>query len=492
MNTTSNERVNKFLQGKKEMYINGQFVKSSTEKTFETFNPSTGEVLATVYEGGPEDVNLAAKAARSAFDKGPWSKMDAAKRSRLMYKLADLMEENAEELAILETLDNGKPIRESRVVDIPLSIEHLRYYAGWPTKIVGETIPVSGNFLNYTRHEPVGVVGQIVPWNLPLLMTMYKMGAPLAAGCTIVLKPSELSPLTALYLAELVEEVGFPAGVFNVVPGFGGPVGAELVEHPLIDMIGFTGSTQTGKIIMANAAKSLKKVILELGGKSPNIIMPDADLSKAIPGALHGVMGNQGQNCTAGSRVYVHKDNYDQVVSEMAEYAKNIKQGIGINEDTEMGPLISAAQQSKVLDYVEKGISGGAELLTGGRGDIESGYFVKPTIFADVNDSMLIAQEEVFGPVLAAIPFSDLDEVIERANNTEYGLAAGIWTKDVRNAHYMANNIKAGTVWVNCYNVFDVTSPHGGFKQSGIGKEVGSYGIDNYIDVKSVWINLDE
>lgn len=492
MSQSANERVTKFLQGNKRMYINGQFVESASQKTFETFNPSTGEVLATVYEGGPEDVDFAAKAAREAFDNGPWLKLSAAERSRLMYKLADLMEDHAEELALLETLDNGKPIRESRAVDIPLSIEHLRYYAGWPTKIVGQTIPVSGNYFNYSRHDPIGVVGQIVPWNLPLLMAMYKMGAPLAAGCTIVLKPSELSPLSALYLAELVEEAGFPPGVFNVVPGFGGPVGAPLVEHPLVDKIGFTGSSQTGKIIMQNAAKSLKKVSLELGGKSPNIIMPDADLSKAIPGALHGVMANQGQNCTAGSRVYVHKDHYDKVVSEMANYARSINQGIGMNEDTEMGPLISTAQQNKVLDYVNKGISDGAELLAGGGKPDGNGYFVKPTIFADVDDSMTIAQEEIFGPVLAAIPFNDLDDVIKRANNTPYGLAAGIWTKDLRNAHYMADHIKAGTVWVNCYNVFDVNTPFGGFKESGIGKELGSYGIDNYIDVKSVWISMDE
>lgn len=316
------EKVEKFLSGKKKLYINGEFVESKSQKTFDTYNPATGEVLATVFEAGAEDIDLAVKAARKAFDEGKWSKMSASKRSRLMYKLADLMEENSEELAQLETLDNGKPIRETTNADIPLAIEHMRYYAGWSTKIVGQTIPVSGPFFNYTRHEAVGVVGQIIPWNFPLLMAMWKLGAALATGCTVVLKPAEQTPLSALYLAELMDQAGFPPGVINIVPGFGETAGQPLVDHPLVDKIAFTGSTEVGKQIMSNASKTLKRVTLELGGKSPNIILPDADLSKAIPGALNGVMFNQGQVCCAGSRVFIQKKQFDNVVADMASHAK--------------------------------------------------------------------------------------------------------------------------------------------------------------------------
>ncbi|GIN40455.1 MULTISPECIES: aldehyde dehydrogenase family protein [Heyndrickxia] len=485
-----NEKVEKFLQGKKKLYINGEFVESVSGKTFDTPNPATGEVLATVYEAGAEDIDRAVKAARTAFDQGKWSKMSAAARGRLMYKLADLMEENKEALAQLETLDNGKPINETMNADVPLAIEHMRYYAGWTNKITGQTIPVSGPFFNYTRHEAVGVVGQIIPWNFPLLMAMWKMGAALATGCTIVLKPAEQTPLSALFLAELAEEAGFPAGVINIVPGFGETAGQPLVDHPLVDKIAFTGSTVVGKSIMERAAKTLKRVTLELGGKSPNIILPDADLRKAIPGALNGVMFNQGQVCCAGSRVFIQKKSYDNVVADMVSHAKSIKQGFGLDSETQMGPLVSTEQQSRVLNYIEKGINEGAELLTGGGKPREEGYFVEPTIFADVNDEMTIAKEEIFGPVIAALPFDDLDEVINRANNSEYGLAAGLWTRDVANAHYIANKLRAGTVWVNCYNVFDAASPFGGYKQSGIGREMGSYALNNYTEVKSVWLSL--
>ncbi|WP_335870815.1 aldehyde dehydrogenase family protein [Bacillus sp. 2205SS5-2] len=488
--TTVNEKVEKFLQGKKMLYINGEFVESKSGKTFDTPNPANGEILATVYEANAEDIDLAVKAARQAFDQGPWSKMSAAKRSRLMYKLADLMEEHGDSLAQLETLDNGKPIRETTHADIPLAIEHMRYFAGWSTKMTGQTIPVSGPFFNYTRHEAVGVVGQIIPWNFPLLMAMWKIGAALATGCTVVLKPAEQTPLSALYLAELIDEAGFPPGVVNIVPGFGETAGQPLVDHPNVDKIAFTGSTEVGRMIMERAAKTLKRVTLELGGKSPNIILPDADMKKAIPGALNGVMFNQGQVCSAGSRVFIQKKQFDNVVSDMVSHAKKIKQGAGVHEDTEIGPLVSTVQQNRVLGYIEKGVNEGAELLTGGENPYESGYFVSPTIFADVNDSMTIAKEEIFGPVISAMPYDDIDELISRANNTDYGLAAGVWTEDVRKAHYISQNLRAGTVWVNCYNVFDAASPFGGYKQSGIGREMGSYALDNYTEVKSVWIAM--
>ncbi|WP_108670258.1 aldehyde dehydrogenase family protein [Peribacillus acanthi] len=483
-------KLQKFLQGPKKIFINGEFVESASQKTFKTPNPATGEVLAEVYEGGAADIDLAVRAARKAFDEGKWSKMSAASRSRLMYKLADLMEEHKEELAQLETLDNGKPINETTHADVPLAIEHMRYYAGWATKIVGQTIPVSGPFLNYTRHEAVGVVGQIIPWNFPLLMAMWKLGAALATGCTVVLKPAEQTPLSALYLAELIQEAGFPEGVVNIVPGFGETAGKPLVDHPLVDKIAFTGSTEVGKLIMASASKTLKRVTLELGGKSPNIILPDADLSKAIPGALNGVMFNQGQVCCAGSRVFIQKKHYDNVVADMVSHAKNIKQGVGLDKSTQIGPLVSDEQQKRVLGYIEKGVAEGAEVLVGGNKPQDEGYFVSPTIFAGVQDDMTIAKEEIFGPVISAMPYEDLDEVIKRANNSEFGLAAGLWTRDIANAHYVASKLRAGTVWVNCYNAFDAASPFGGYKQSGIGREMGSYALDNYTEVKSVWVSL--
>lgn len=484
------EKLQKYLEGSKHLFIDGQFVQSASGKTFSTPNPATGELLAEVFEADKEDIDTAVRAARKAFDSGPWSKMSAAERSRLMYKLADLMEQNSLELAQLETLDNGKPISETANADIPLAIEHMRYYAGWSTKIVGQTIPVSGNYFNYTRHEAVGVVGQIIPWNFPLLMAMWKLGAALATGCTVVLKPAEQTPLSALYLAELIQEAGFPDGVINIVPGYGETAGQALVDHPMVDKIAFTGSTEVGKMIMRNAAGSLKRVTLELGGKSPNIILPDADLSAAIPGALNGVMFNQGQVCCAGSRVFIQKKNYDNVVADMASHAKNIKQGAGLDPKTQIGPLVSEEQQKRVLSYIEKGVSEGAEVLTGGGKPQDDGYFVSPTIFAAVKDEMTIAREEIFGPVIAAMPYEDLDDVISRANESDYGLAAGLWTRDISNAHYVAGKLRAGTVWVNCYNVFDAASPFGGYKQSGMGREMGSYALNNYTEVKSVWIGM--
>ncbi|USK62622.1 aldehyde dehydrogenase family protein [Peribacillus frigoritolerans] len=486
-----NPRVQEFLKGTKKLLINGELVEAATGKTFETLDPSNGKVLAVVSEAGPEDVDKAVKAARTAFDKGPWKKMSASERSRLIYKLADLMEEHKEALAQLDTLDNGKPIGETTNADVPLAIDHFRYYAGWTTKIVGQTIPVAGNYFNYTRHEAVGVVGQIIPWNFPLLMAAWKLGAALATGCTIVLKPAEQTPLSALYLGQLALEAGFPPGVLNVIPGFGETAGSPLVDHPDVDKIAFTGSTSVGKMIMRQASGTVKKISLELGGKSPNIILPDADMSKAIPGALMGIMFNQGQVCCAGSRLYIQKKSYDNVVADLVSHAKNIKQGAGLDPSTQIGPLVSSEQMERVGGYIEKGKSEGAEVVTGGNYGQGEGYFVTPTIFAGVEDEMTIAKEEIFGPVVAAMPFDDLDDVINRANNSEYGLAAGLWTQDVKKAHYVANELKAGTVWVNCYNAFDAASPFGGYKQSGIGREMGSYALDNYTEVKSVWINLN-
>jgi aldehyde dehydrogenase (NAD+)/phenylacetaldehyde dehydrogenase len=485
------EKVEKFLEGTKKLYINGSFIESANGKTFETVNPATGEMLARVAEAEEEDINRAVEAARDAFDNGPWSRMGTAERSRLIYKLADLIEENKQELAELESLDNGKPMRELIAADLPLTIEHFRYYAGWSTKIMGQTIPSQGNFFTYTRHEPLGVVGQIIPWNFPLLMAAWKLGAALATGCTVVLKPAEQTPLSALYLAELIEEAGFPKGVVNIVPGYGETAGAPLVNHKKIDKIAFTGSTSVGKAIMRQASETLKKVTLELGGKSPNIILPDADLTKALPGALNGIMFNQGQVCSAGSRLYIQKKQYDNVVADLASTAKNIKVGIGLDQETEMGPLVSSEQHNTVKRYIESGKSQGAELVAGGKVPFEKGYFMEPTIFANVDDSMTIAKEEIFGPVVAAMPYDTLDDLIDKANDTKYGLAAGVWTQDLKSAHYIANRLKAGTVWVNCYNAFDAAVPFGGYKQSGIGREMGSYALENYTEVKAVWINMD-
>lgn len=484
-------KVEAFLQGTKKLFINGEWVESVQNNVFSSINPATGQVLAVVSEAREEDVDRAVKAARQAFDHGEWSTMSAAARSRLIYKLADLIEANKQELAELETLDNGKPLRETRAADLPLTIEHFRYYAGWATKIVGQTIPTAGNFLTYTRHEAVGVVGQIIPWNFPLLMAAWKLGAALATGCTVVLKPAEQTPLSALYLAQLTQEAGFPPGVINVIPGFGETAGAPLVRHPQVDKIAFTGSTIVGKSIMREAADTVKKVTLELGGKSPNIILPDADLSRAVPGALRGITFNQGQVCSAGSRLYVQKKLYDNVVADLALEAQRIRVGSGLDPDTEMGPLVSSEQHDIVRHYIEAGKAAGAELVTGGKVPGEQGYFVEPTIFAHVDPKMTIAREEIFGPVVAAMPYDTLDDLIDQANQSDYGLAAGVWTQNLKQAHYLASKLKAGTVWVNCYNVFDAAAPFGGYKQSGLGREMGSYALDNYTEVKTVWVNLN-
>jgi aldehyde dehydrogenase (NAD+) len=489
-------RVQSFLaHGPKKLFIGGKFVESVSGKTFTSTNPATGETLAEVYEADKADVDLAVEAAEQAFA-GKWYTLSPSDRGRLIWKLADLIEEHAEALSQLETLDNGKPIRETRSADIPLTIDHFRYYAGWATKIHGEVIEnsASRHFFTYTRREPIGVVGQIIPWNFPLLMAAWKLGAALATGNTVVMKTAEQTPLTALYLAELIQQAGFPDGVVNILSGYGPTAGAAIAQHPRIRKVAFTGSTQVGKLIMEQAAGNLKRVSLELGGKSPNIVFPDADFSKAIPGALMGIFFNQGQVCCAGSRLFVHKKVYDNFLADMTSYASKIKQGPGLDESTQIGPLVSDEQFNRVCYYLEKGQEEGATPVVGGKPLEGAGYFVPPTIFTDVRDDMTIAKEEVFGPVVAALPFDDeeqIADVIRRANANEYGLAAGVWTTDLRKAHRVAHALEAGTVWVNCYNAFDAAVPFGGYKQSGFGREMGSYALELYTQVKAVWVNLE-
>jgi aldehyde dehydrogenase (NAD+) len=474
-----------------QMLIDGKFRDSKSGKTFATINPATEEVIAQVAEGDAADIDLAVKAARKAFDSGPWRKTDARDRGRLLNKLADLIEQHFDELAELETLDNGKPINESRNADLPLVIDCLRYYAGWADKIHGQTIPIRGNYFCYTRREPVGVVGQIIPWNFPMLMVAWKWGPALAAGCTVVLKPAEQTPLTALRMGELAMEAGFPAGVINVVPGFGETAGAPLVAHKGVDKIAFTGESTTGKLIMKNAADTLKRVTLELGGKSPNIVFADADLDSAVEGAMLGLFLNQGQCCCAGSRLLVQEPVYDAMVERLAERTKKRQLGDPFDAHTEQGPQIDEAQFKKILSYIHKGKEQGARCVTGGERFGKKGYFVKPTVFADVKDSMAIATDEIFGPVMQVLKFKDVEEVVERANTTDYGLAAAIWTRDIGKAHGIANRLRAGTVWINCYDVFDAAAPFGGFKISGIGRELGEVALDNYTELKTVTVALD-
>ncbi|QDT37661.1 aldehyde dehydrogenase family protein [Stratiformator vulcanicus] len=474
-----------------QCFIGGEWVDAASGETFETMNPATEEIIANVAAGDAEDIDRAAKAARKAFDSGPWSKMDARDRGRLMYKLADLFEDNFDELAALETLDNGKPISDSRNADLPLVIDCLRYYAGWADKIEGKTIPIRGNYMCYTRSEPVGVAGQIIPWNFPMLMAAWKWGPALAAGCTIVMKPAEQTPLTCLRMADLAQEAGFPDGVINIVPGYGPTAGAAVVDNPLIDKVAFTGSTEVGKMIMKNAAQSLKRVTLELGGKSPNLIFADADLEQAAQGAFIGLYLNQGQCCVACSRIFVEDDIHDQMVDKLVGMSKERKVGDPFDPSTEQGPQIDKTQFDKILGYIESGKSEGATCLTGGGRQGDRGYYIQPTVFTDVKDDMKIAREEIFGPVMQIMKFSDIDEVVKRGNTTEYGLAASVFTRDVAKAHKAAATLKAGTVWVNCYDVFDAAAPFGGFKQSGLGRELGEAALSNYIESKTVTMSLD-
>ena len=483
--------VQKFVDENRQMLIDGKWVDAASGKTFEVYNPATGEVMAHVAEGDAEDIDRAVKAARRAFDEGPWRKMSPSQRGRCISRLADLLEQHGEEFAQLESLDNGKPLTIARVADIPLAVDLFRYMAGWATKIEGNTIPISaGNYFAYTLREPIGVVGQIIPWNFPLLMAAWKLGPALAAGCTIVLKPAEQTPLSALKLGELVKEAGIPDGVVNIVPGFGETAGAALAAHPEVDKVAFTGSTEVGKLIVQAAAGNLKKVSLELGGKSPNIIMKDVDVPTAVAGASFAIFFNHGQCCSAGSRLYVQRDVFDQVVEGVAEQAKKIKLGSGFDPSTEMGPLVSDEQLRRVTGYLDSGITGGARPLSGGERHGEQGYFVKPTVLVDVRQDMKVVQEEIFGPVVVAMPFKDLDDILPVANDTAFGLAAGIWTRDLSKAHRLTASLRAGTVWVNCYNVFDAALPFGGYKQSGWGREMGHEVLENYTEVKSVCIGL--
>lgn len=477
---------------KGRLLIDGQWVDGA--KTFDTVNPATGEVLTQVIEASAADVDRAVSAARRAFDdkSGPWRKMSASERGRLVWRLADLIEQHIDELAELETLDNGKPIFESRNVDLPMVIDVLRYYAGWATKIHGETVNTFDSAFTYTLREPVGVVGLIIPWNFPLLLASWKLGPALACGNTIVIKPAEQTPLTTLRLGELALEAGFPAGVLNIVTG-GPATGKAIVKHPGIDKIAFTGSTSVGKEIMRGAADTLKRVTLELGGKSPNIVFADSDIDNAVKGAINGIFYGKGEVCNAGSRLFVESKVRDEFMEKLVGRAKKMVPGDPLDPKTRMGAIVSQEQMQTVLGYIEAGKKEGAKLIAGGNRtsvDGGKGFFIEPTVFGDVTNEMKIAQEEIFGPVLATLKFDDVDEVVELANRNQYGLAAAVWTRDVKKAHQLSRQLRAGTVWINTYGLMDAALPFGGYKSSGFGRELGQAALDHYTEIKTVWMNM--
>jgi aldehyde dehydrogenase (NAD+) len=477
-----------------KLFIGGKWVDSATGKTFPTVNPATGEVITHLAEGDERDADAAVGAASQAFESGPWAEMSAADRAKILWKIGDLIDKYNEEFGTLETLDNGKPIFESRQIDMPMVAEVFRYYAGWATKIHGETVPVRGPFLHYTLREPLGVVAAIVPWNFPLLLASWKVAPALATGNTVVLKPASWTPLTALRLAEVCQEAGLPDGVLNVITGPGSTLGKALVRHPAVAKVAITGETRTGQEILRDSADTLKRVTLELGGKSPNIVFADADLESAVRGATIGIFYGKGEVCAAGSRLFVEKKIHDEFVEKLAARASKMQPGDPMDPKTRFGALVHEKQMKTVLGYIEKGKAEGAKLVAGGEATTVNGKgcYVKPTVFDGVRNDMTIAREEIFGPVLATIAFDDIEDAVRQANDTPYGLAAAVWTRDIAKAHRVARRIQAGTVWINTYNNYDPAAAFGGYKMSGYGRELSLHAMEHYTQVKSVWVNLKD